>query len=123
MEKQDEVEKRNKKSRKHDLFERETTINFNEGEDTAYIYTENKKWQKHLEKKLGLVATQDNGFGGKFYEISKKRIPLPRAPRKTKELSSEMRAKMGARMRKTLNLQAKSRVITTESEGQEVKAG
>ena len=121
MDTQNEVEKRSKKSSKQDLFERETTINFNDGEDTCYIYTCNKKWQTHLEKKLGLVATQDNGFGGKFYEISKKRISLPRAPRKTKEISSEMRAKIGARLQKTLNLRSKNKVITVESEDQEVK--
>ena len=64
--------------RKLTLFELETIINFNAGEDTAYIFTYDKTWQKHLEKKLGLKGW-DNGSGGREYEISKKRIKPPRA--------------------------------------------
>ena len=68
--------------RKLTNFELETIINFNEGEDTAYIFTYNKSWQKHLEKKLGLKPIMDNGAGGREYEISKKRIKPPRAIKK-----------------------------------------
>jgi hypothetical protein len=32
-----------------------------------------------MEKKLGLKPVMDNGFGGKEYEIEKKRIRPPRA--------------------------------------------
>jgi len=68
--------------RKLTNFELETIINFNEGEDTAHIFTYNKTWQKHLEKKLGLKPIMDNGAGGREYEISKKRIKPPRAKKK-----------------------------------------
>ena len=63
-------------------YEQETIINFNKEESVAHIFTYEKTWQKHLEKKLGLKPVMDNGFGGKEYEIDKKRIPMPRAPRK-----------------------------------------
>ena len=59
-------------------FERETIILFNEGSDTATIFTYNRKWQNHLEKKLGLIP-MENGYGGKEYEIKKALIKLPRA--------------------------------------------
>lgn len=62
--------------------EQETVINFNKGENTAYIFTYEKTWQKHLEKKLGLKPVMDNGFGGKEYELPKNMIRPPRAPRK-----------------------------------------
>lgn len=63
-------------------YEQETIINFNKAEDIAYIFTYEKTWQKHLEGKLGLKTVMDNGFGGKEYELSKKMIRPPRAPRK-----------------------------------------
>jgi len=65
--------------RKLTNFELETIINFNAGEKMAYIFTYDKTWQKHLEKKLGLKPITDNGSGGREYEISKKRIKPPRA--------------------------------------------
>ncbi len=63
-------------------YEQETIINFNKAEDIAYILTYEKAWQKHLEKKLGIKPTLDNGYGGKGYELPKKLIKPPRAPRK-----------------------------------------
>ena len=77
-------------------YERETIINFNEAEDTAYIFTYNKAWQRHLEEKLGLKPVNINGFGGKDYELPKKWIKLPRGPR---QLSAETRAKLSNLMR------------------------
>jgi len=77
-------------------YEKETIITFNKAEDIAYIFTYDKTWQKHLEKKLGLKPTMDNGFGGKEYEIEKRRIRPPRAPVK---LSAEARAKLSKRMK------------------------
>jgi len=85
-------------------YEKETIINFNEAEATASIFTYNKAWQKHLEGKLGLKPTMDNSFGGKEYEIDKKRIPMPRAPRK---LSAEARAKLTERLRQSRVLSAR----------------
>jgi len=63
-------------------YEQETIINFNKEEKIAYIFTCEKTWQKHLESKLGLKPVMDNGFGGKEYQIDKKRIKMPRAPLK-----------------------------------------
>ena len=77
-------------------YEKETIINFNKAEDTASIFTYEKTWQKHLEKKLGLKPVMENGFGGKGYEIEKKRIRPPRAPVK---LSTEARARLIERMK------------------------
>lgn len=76
-------------------FEQETIINFNKDDKTASIFTYEKRWQKHLEQKLGLKPTLDNGFGGKAYEINKKRIPLPRKPT---HLSVERRAALSKRL-------------------------
>ena len=70
--------------------EQETIITFNEGEDKADIFTYNLRWQRHLEGRLGLKPIMDNGFGGREYEIDKKRIRPPRAPIK---LSAKARAK------------------------------
>ena len=78
-------------------YEQETIINFNKAEDTASIFTYEKTWQKHLERKLGLKPVMDNGFGGKEYEIEKKRI---RPPRATVRLSAEARAKLIKRMKR-----------------------
>ncbi len=78
-------------------YERETQIGFNEGEDMAYIFTYNKSWQRHLEKVLGLKMIKTNGFGGRDYELPKKMIKLPRAPRK---LSIETRARMAQNLLK-----------------------
>jgi len=93
-------------------YEQETIINFNKAEVIAYIFTYDKTWQQHLEKRLGLKPTTDNGFGGREYEIDKKRIRPPRAPVK---LSAEARAKLTDRLRQSrvpasqnAKLQAKS---------------
>jgi len=82
---------------KLDNFEQETIINFNKGEEMASIFTYEKTWQKHLENKLGLKPTMDNGHGGREYHIAKKRIRPPRAPVK---LSAEQRRKMAERLRR-----------------------
>ena len=82
---------------KHQLsnYEQETIINFNKDEAIAHIFTYEKTWQQHLEKRLGLRPTMDNGFGGKGYEINKKRIKPPRAPRR---LSNSAKKKLGERL-------------------------
>jgi len=83
-------------SRALSAYERETIITFNKSEAVAYIFTYEKTWQQHLEKKLGLKPIMDNGFGGKEYEIEKKRIRPPRAPVR---LSAEARARLTKRMK------------------------
>jgi hypothetical protein len=77
-------------------YEQETIINFNKAEDIAHVFTYEKAWQKHLEKRLGIKPVIDNGFGGKGYEIDKKRIRPPRAPLR---LSAEVRARLANRLR------------------------
>ena len=96
-------------------YERETIIGFNEGEDMAIIFTYNRAWQKHLEKKLGLESTMDNGFGGKEYQIPKRRIRPPGAPVK---LSAEARVKMVRRaevLHQKRNLSAKNTTVVIKS--------
>ncbi len=77
-------------------YEQETIINFNKDEAIAHIFTYKQTWQQHLEKRLGLKPTMDNGFGGKEYEIDKKRI---RPPMALVKLSVEVRAKLTKRMK------------------------
>ena len=89
--------------------EKETIITFDETPADAVIFTYNRKWQTHLEKKLGLKPIMDNGYGGKEYHIPKGRIPLPRVPRK---LSPEQREKLVERLR--VNRHQKS-IIPSES--------
>ena len=93
--------------RKLTNYEQETIINFNKAEDVAYIFTYEKTWQKHLEGRLGLKPVMDNGFGGKEYQIDKKRIPMPRAPRK---LSASAKKKLAERLHQNRVLSAKNLV-------------
>ncbi len=82
-----------------DKIEQETIINFNKEEKVAHIFTYEKTWQTHLEKKLGLKPTMDNGKGGKDYDIDKKKIKMPRVSTK-KKLSTEQRKAIGERLHK-----------------------
>ncbi len=77
--------------RKLTSYEQETVINFNKAEDIAHIFTYEKSWHQHIEKRLGIKPTMDNGFGGKSYEVPKKSIRPPRASRK---LSPATKAKL-----------------------------
>ncbi len=80
-------------------YEKETIINFNEAEAEAEIFTYNKAWQKHLEGKLGLKPTMDNGYGGKEYELPKKLIKPPRAPIRLSAEAKHKKAEVLARSR------------------------
>ncbi len=103
-------------SRKLTNYEQETIINFNKAEDIAYIFTYEKTWQQHLERKLGLKPTLDNGLGGREYTIDTKRIKPPRAPRK---LSVSAKRKLTERLHGNRVLSAQNLVpvgrIDTES--------
>jgi len=77
--------------------EKETIITFDETPDDAIVFTYNRAWQSHLEQKLGLQPTLNNGFGGKEYRIAKDRIRMPLVPKK---LSAEQRRKIGQRLSK-----------------------
>ena len=93
-------------------YEQETIINFNKEEKTASIFTYEKTWQTHLEKRLGLKPVMNNGHGGKEYQIDKKRIPMPRAPMK---LSAEQKKALTDRFPKARqNAQVARQNTTTE---------
>jgi len=77
--------------------ERETLISFDETPSEAVIFTYNKRWQKHLEERLGLKPVFNNGYGGKEYHIAKNRISMPRVPRK---LSPKQRKEAAERLQK-----------------------
>jgi hypothetical protein len=83
-------------------YELETIINFNKGSPDAEIFTYEKTWQKHLEQRLGLKPTMDNGYGGKGYKLPKSLIHLPRAKMKVSEkrLASLNKALMVARQKR-----------------------
>lgn len=76
-------------------LEKETIICFSEGSRKATIFTYNLKWQKQLGEVLGLKPIMTNHFGGKEYEIDKKRIVLPRKP---KTLTAAQRKEIGSRL-------------------------
>ena len=101
-------------------YEQETIINFNKAEDTAHIFTYEKTWQQHLEKRLGLKPTMDNGFGGKEYVIDKKRIRPPRAPVR---LSTEARAKLADRLRQNRDLASQNAKPQAKSEAKKQNKG
>lgn len=101
-------------------YEQETLINFNKAEDIASIFTYEKTWQQHLEKKLGLKPTMDNGFGGKEYKIDKKRIRPPRAPVK---LSPGTRAKRAEQLRQSRVLSARKPYAIAKSEAKKQNEG
>ena len=98
--------------------ERETLISFDETPNDAVIFTYNKVWQSHLENRLGLKATMDNGYGGKEYRVPKKRIRMPLVPRR---LSAEQRQKLGERLKKARQQKRSGlpsdNVITMKSRG------
>jgi hypothetical protein len=76
-----EINDRRREEMRVELGDQETIINFNKEEKEASIFTYEKTWQQHLEKKLGLKPIMDNGYGGREYIIDKKRIFMPRAKR------------------------------------------
>lgn len=106
--------------------ERETIINFNEAEDKASIFTHNKAWQRHLEHKLRLKCIMNNGCGGKEYEIDKKRIPMPRMPRR---LSAETKERLAKNLRQRCVLSSRKpsalakSADETSSKGKSLRTG
>jgi len=94
-------------TRKRTNYEQETIINFNKEERIAYIFTYEKSWQKYLENKLGIKPLYDNGFDGREYELPKKMIKPPRAPRK---LSDSAKKKLAERLHQSRVLSAQNLV-------------
>jgi hypothetical protein len=85
--------------RRLSAYEQETIINFNKTEDIASIFTYEKRWQKHLEEKLGLKPIGDDGFGGKEHELPKSRIKPPRPHTRT---SDSAKKKLAERLHRNL---------------------
>jgi len=54
-----------------------TVISFDEENDLATILTYSKKWQRYLEKVMGLEPVYILATGSRFYEVGKKFINLP----------------------------------------------
>ncbi len=94
--------------RKPSNYEQETIINFNKAEDIAHIFTYEKTWQQHLEKRLGLKPTMDNGYSGRSYELLKKLMRLPQPKKRLSEATKQRLADNLAAARKG-NLSAKNR--------------
>ena len=61
-------------------IEKETILNFNEGEEIASLYTYNQKLQKRFDALAAelpeLVSRKDNGHGGVTYDLPKKMLTL-----------------------------------------------
>lgn len=61
-------------------IEQETILNFNEGEDTASLYTYNQKLQKRFDQLAieypHLVSRTTNSFGAVTYDFPKKHLNL-----------------------------------------------
>jgi hypothetical protein len=78
--------------------ERETIIRFDETSNPASVFTYNRRWQQHIEKRLGIKPDWSNHHGGRQYSVPKSRISVPRAPRKVSEATlARLRAQARAR--------------------------
>lgn len=93
--------------------ERETIILFNESQDPATIFTYSPVWQRHLEGKLGLRPTRDNGHGGKEYTIAKGRIPMPRVPQIVSAEEKARRVETGKRL--SAQAQGQKSILSSET--------
>ena len=99
-------------------YEQETIINFNEDEDICYIFTYNRSWQQHLEKKLELKPTSNNGYGGRGYELPKRLIRKPQKPR---QLSDKQKQELRQRLPQKSILSEKMPCAVGESGGKNVR--
>jgi len=99
--------------------EQETIINFNKEDAMASIFTYEIAWQKHLEKNLKLKPIMDNGFGGREYQVDKRRIRPPRAPR---IMSAAAKKKLGEQLRHSAISGVKSHSTAMKTAGRQAKA-
>lgn len=76
--------------------EHETIINFNEGEEIAYIYTCNQRWMRQLEK-CGFKPVREHADKGRVYakdfEVPKALIRIPRPPTRKEVAQRRAQAK------------------------------
>jgi hypothetical protein len=71
--------------------EKETIINFNEGEAMVNVFTYNKRWQRRM-KEMGVKSIRTEGQA-KEYEFLKKWLRLPVKPRQLTLNERERRRK------------------------------
>jgi hypothetical protein len=81
-------------------IERETTINFNEKEDTAWIWTASETVYRRLLKRLGRQYLTEDGERHAEFKFPKELISLPKVKAK-RVLTDAQRATMASRMSKT----------------------
>lgn len=80
--------------------ERETIICFNEQDNTARVFTYNRKMSNYLREQASdpqskCIALEDNLNGGLTFEVPKKWVKV----RRGRQLSDEQRAELAARAR------------------------
>jgi hypothetical protein len=81
-------------------IERETVINFNEVEDTAWIWTASETVYRRLLKRLGHEYLTEDGERHAEFKFPKQFIRLP-SPKAQRRLTPEQRATMASRMSRT----------------------
>lgn len=69
--------------------ERETVIQFDDGDEMATIYTCHRRWQTRL-RRMGFEP-EASDRGGETYRVPRAFIGLPRAPRQGQSLSPEQK--------------------------------
>ena len=82
-------------------WERETIINFCDGEDEADVYTFNERWQHRIENKLHIQPYENHESGAKSYRIPKKAVQLPRG-KSDRIMTEEQRLASKVRISKML---------------------
>jgi hypothetical protein len=78
-------------------IERETTINFNEEEDTASIWTASESVYRGLMKRLGRQYLTEDGERHAVFTFPRELISLPRVKAK-RVLTDAQRGEMASRM-------------------------
>ena len=82
--------------------ERETIVNFNDGEETAYVYTAQRRIITKLRRNAAAVLVEEGHFEGTAwarFELSAALISF-RSVRVKRELSDEQRAELRERMQR-----------------------
>lgn len=87
--------------------DKETIISLDETPADAVVFTYNRAWQRHLETRLGLRATMNNGAGGREYRVPKSMVRPPRAPRR---LSDAAKKNLAERLRGNRSVSAQNPV-------------
>lgn len=82
-----------------DPVEKETIINFNQGEKKASIFTYERDWQRYFERMLEIKPIFVDGWGGREYLVDKNKIKIAgmvgKEKRKVEKDGNKVRAKKG----------------------------